>query len=106
MSTTFPIVYNVTCLVSHTIAAQWLLWMQQQHIPAVMATGCFTKYHIYKLLEQDESEGLTYTVQYFAESHQAYETYISEFATNLRKETNATWGEAVIGFRSLMQVVH
>jgi hypothetical protein len=42
MNNTEPIIYNVTTMVSNTIVPAWIEWMQQQHIPAVMATNCFT----------------------------------------------------------------
>ncbi len=51
------IIYNVTIKVDKTIAEDWLLWMQKEHIPEVMATGCFYAYKIVRLLEIDESEG-------------------------------------------------
>ncbi|MFX8523750.1 DUF4286 family protein, partial [Acinetobacter baumannii] len=74
--------------------------------PEVMATGCFTKYHFAKVLETDETEGMTYTVQYFAESKADYNRYIELHATALRADAQKSWGDKTIGFRSLMQFVN
>lgn len=99
------IIYNVTIKVEPGIAREWLEWMKQSHIPEVMATGCFEQYRIVQLLEQDDSEGPTYAVQYQAASMDDYERYISNFAGTLRQQSLTRWGEAFIAFRSLMRVV-
>ena len=99
------IIYNVTTKVNETIAKEWLVWMQQVHMPEVMATGCFTQTQILRLLETDDSEGPTYTVQYFAESKADYNRYMALYGDDLRKNTLEWWGNKIIAFRSLMQVV-
>jgi hypothetical protein len=99
-------IYNVTTLVQHNIHNHWVEWMQQQHIPDVMATECFSKFQFVRVLETDEIEGVTYAVQYFAESKALYNCYIEHYAANLRKEVFDKWGNQTVGFRSLMQVVN
>ena len=99
------IIYNVTTKVAADVAAQWLHWMQQQHIPAVMATGCFTSYKMVRLLDVDDSEGPTYAVQYGAACKADYDDYIREFADAMRSDAYTKWGNNFISFRSLMEVV-
>ncbi len=100
------IVYNVTIKVALPIATDWLLWLKETHIPEVIATGCFTSFQIYHLLEQDESEGPTYTIQYFAESKALYNRYISLYAEIMRNKSFAAWGNQFIAFRSIMEIVN
>ena len=97
--------YNVTIKVAENIAAAWLSWMQQVHIPAIMATDCFTHARVFRLLEIDDSEGPTYAVQYFANSKSNYNRYISLHADAYRQESYEKWGDQFIAFRSLMQGV-
>jgi hypothetical protein len=99
------IIYNVTVKVDATIAAQWLQWMLEEHAPAIIATDCFTKYHVIKLLEVDEAEGPTYAIQYHANSMEDYQRYLDEFADDFRKQSTNKWGDRFIAFRTLMQVV-
>ncbi|MGE5521009.1 MAG: DUF4286 family protein, partial [Candidatus Dadabacteria bacterium] len=47
------IIYNVTTKINASVADSWLRWMQQEHIPEVMDTGCFSEYRFARLLEQD-----------------------------------------------------
>lgn len=59
------LIYNVTIQVTHAIHDSWIEWMKIEHIPEVMNTGCFEKYQWVRLLETDETEGITYAVQYY-----------------------------------------
>jgi len=99
------IVYNITMKVNHDIVDEWLAWQQQEHIPEIMTTKLFDDYKMYRLLEQDEEEGITFTVQYFTSSKERYQQYISSFAPLLREKAFAKWGNRFTGFRSIMQAV-
>ncbi|WP_298297519.1 DUF4286 family protein [Hydrotalea sp.] len=100
------IIYNVTSHVAAPIHTAWLQWMQEIHIPLVMQTGCFYQYQWVKVLEIDESEGFTYATQYYAKEMRHIEQYQQQYAPQLQQEVNATWGDQIISFRSLMQIVH
>ncbi len=100
------IMYNVTIKVDHSIADPWLAWLKAEHIPEMIKTGCFTDATILQLLEVDESDGMTYAVQYHANSKALYNRYIREYADDMRKESTEKWGDKFIAFRSVMQIVH
>lgn len=100
------IIYNVTTKITPAIASDWVLWMKEEHIPGMVATGCFTSGRILQLLEVDETEGLTYAVQYTAEDEDLYNRYISVFAENMRQKAFTKWGNQFISFRSVLKVVH
>jgi hypothetical protein len=100
------IIYNVTTKVDHSIAADWLHWLQQEHIGDVTGTGCFTHAVVLRIIEVDETEGPTYAVQYHAESKALYNRYIQEYADSMRKKAMDKWGNKFISFRSVLQVVN
>ena len=100
------IIYNVTIKVERSIAANWLAWLKEEHIPDIIGTGCFTHASILMLLEVDDTEGPTYAVQYHAESDVLYNLYIEKFSDNMRKKGTDKWGNQFIAFRTVMQVVH
>ena len=99
-------IYNVTIKIQVAIHEEWLHWIKEEHIPEVLATHCFTKAVIVRLLEVDDSEGPTYAIQYTAESKAAYNNYIEKYGAALRQKTFDKWGNQFIAFRSLMQVVN
>jgi hypothetical protein len=100
------IIYNVTSKIDWSIADAWVQWMQQVHMPEVVATGCFTKSQFVRLLDVDEKEGPTYAAQYFADNQEKIDEYIQHHATALRQHTIDKWGNKFIAFRSLMKVVN
>lgn len=99
-------IYNVTIKIDDTVKHEWLNWLQEEHIPEVISTGCFKQATILRLLEVDDAEGPTYTIQYQAESKALYNQYIDRFAGLLRQKSFNRWGDKFIAFRSLMQVVN
>jgi len=99
------LLYNVTIKVSHFIAPEWLRWLQQEHIPEMIATGCFNKATVLRLLEDTDEEGVTYAVQYQALHQADYEHYLAEFAPGMRQKGLDKWGENFIAFRTLMEIV-
>lgn len=100
------IVYNVTTKVQHAIAAGWLNWLKTEHIPDLVQTGCFTHAVILHLIEADDEEGITYAVQYHAESRALYNRYMEKFAESMRRKAMDKWGDRFISFRTLMHLVN
>jgi hypothetical protein len=99
------IIYNVTTKVSNNINDAWLQWMKQEHIPKIMNTGLFHDYRICRLLEQDDEDGPTYSVQYFTDTLENYQTYLEEYAPAFRKTSYDLFGSQFVAFRTVMQVV-
>jgi hypothetical protein len=99
------IVYNITCKVRWNILEGWLAWQLEQQIPATLATGLFSDYRLYRLLEQEEEEGPTFVIQYFASSEEQYRQFIIEFAPAMQQEGWGKWGDSFIAFRTVMALV-
>lgn len=99
-------VYNVTVKVHESIKDEWLQWLLEEHIPEVLGTGCFTSASPYRLLELDDSEGPTFTIQYQAESKALYNNYIEKYAPEMRQKSFEKWGDRFIAFRTVMQAVN
>jgi hypothetical protein len=99
------IIYNVTVKVDKNISTEWLEWMKDIHIPAILETKCFTGYKLVQVLELDDSDGPTYAVQYFAETIDKYKNYICLHADEMRKQATDKWGDSFIAFRSLLREI-
>jgi Domain of unknown function (DUF4286) len=99
-------IYNVTSKVSWQIHESWLEWLIGEHIPEVLLTGCFARYQLVRLQEVDDIDGPTYAVQYYLENRKMYDDYIRDFAAVLRDKSIRQWGDSVIAFRTLMEVIN
>lgn len=99
------IVYNVTVKVEPIIHDDWLRWMKEEHIPDVLSTGLFFDHKMYRLLEMNETDGITYTIQYFCDSFEDYQQYQKAFAPRLQKAHNDKFEHKFVAFRTLMRAV-
>ena len=96
------LLYNVTLIVDESIAEDWLLWMQEEHIPKVMATGKFVSNRLLKVVDSP-NEGVTYCAQYVAENIGEYQEYQNVYAPALQHELNEKFKEQFVAFRTLME---
>ena len=98
------IIYNVTINVSEEVHDEWLTWMKQEHIPQMLDTGKFLNAMMTKVLVQEPMGGVTYSVQYKAESKAMLERYYQEDAENLRAQSQRFKGKTVF-FRTELEVI-
>ncbi len=100
------ILYNVTVKIDHESHTRWLEWMERTHIPQVMQTACFSEYRFCKLLDADESDGVTYAIQYLAKNMEAIADYQQHFAPALQADYKKNFEGHYVVFRSLLEVIH
>jgi len=100
------IVHNVTIKINPHIESEWLTWQKNEHIPAMMATNLFTECKFFRLLEQEESDGITYVMQYFCHAIEDYKKFMTEFAPQLQGEALSRWKNQFITFRTVMEIVN
>jgi hypothetical protein len=99
------IVYNVTVKVELESAEAWVAWMRNEHLADVLSTGLFTKATLCRLLEQDESDGITYSAQYVCKNIDDYNAYIEHHAPTMREKSMAKFKDKFVAFRSIMEIL-
>jgi hypothetical protein len=99
------LVYSVTINVDEDIHDEWLGWMTSEHLPDVIATGCFSNYRMYRLLSPETDGSNTYIIQYYCNTVEDYERYQIEHAAILQNEHKEKYGGKFTAFRTLMEEV-
>ena len=99
------ILYNVTVKVINEVKEDWLKWMRETHIPDVLNTGLFVDHKICHLLGEDESEGTTYAIQYFAKNMEDFALYNEKYAKALQNDHSQRYPNQYVAFRTLMEVL-
>jgi len=99
------LIYNTTIKIDNSIVNEWLLWQKEIYIPRMLDTKLFYDHRLSELLEQDESEGKTFVVQYFADNYNDYYKYIQHHSTGFYNMAIEKWGNQFIEFCTLLQVV-
>lgn len=98
------IIYNVTVNVDDSIRDQWVQWMLEEHLQAVLDTGLFQGYRFTRVMVEEES-GTTYSVQYQAEDLESFKLYEQLYAQKLRQDGIAKFGNKMVAFRTLLEVI-
>lgn len=98
------VLYNVTVSIDAAIEMEWLEWMQNEHIPAVMRTGCFDECKLSRV-NGEEDGGKTYAVLYLSPSQQHLDTYQEQFAPTLQKDHLDRYQGRFAAFRTTLSVV-
>lgn len=98
-------IYNVTINIEESVHNEWLRWMQEKHIPEVLATGKFSEAKMSQVMV-DEEEGVTYSIQYTTDSKETLELYYSEDAERLRQEGIQLFGDKLLAFRTELKVIN
>lgn len=97
-------IYNVTINIETSVHDEWLKWVQEEHIPDVMKTGCFVDSRMLKVLNV-EDEGTTYSIQYTFLNMSDMEEYRAKHAPRLQKHTNDKFKDKFVAFRTLLEIV-
>jgi len=99
------IIYSVTVKIELDVHDEWFLWMKKKHIPDVLATGKFVDYRMLKILAENETDGITYNIQYRAKNISDYFDYINNLAEPLQKEHTEKYKDKFVAFRTLLKEV-
>ena len=99
------ILYNETVSIDNSVAGEWLQWMKEVHIPAVMGTGFFLSNQIARLINEIDNGGTTYAVQYYCRSMVDLEEYQRDHAPELQREHQQRFEGKFVVFSSMLEVV-
>lgn len=98
------LIYNVTVNVEDPVHDEWLAWMKEVHIPAVMATGYFLEYRMCRVLAEEDT-GKTYAIQYSCKNKTDLEEYQDREAPRLQAEHRKKFQDKFVAFRTILEVV-
>ena len=101
------ILYNVTIKIDNAVHDEWLEWMQQTHIPAVIETGCFLENRMSRIVipTDPDNDGFNYSIQYLCTNMATLQQYQAKFAPVLQHDHNTRYEGQFVAFRTVMEVV-
>jgi len=99
------LIYNVTTNIEDSAHDDWLHWMQETHIPEVLATGKFLNAKMTKVLVEEEMGGTTYSVQFTTVDRETLEKYYRQDAPRLRDASLKRFPNKFVSFRTELEVI-
>ena len=98
------IIYNMTVNIDDSVHSEWRKWIND-HIFEVLETGLFLKAVFSKVLTEDSEGDTTYSVQYYAHSKSALETYQTQYAQELQSKGVKCFGDKMLSFRTALEFI-
>ena len=99
------IIYNVTINIEESIRKDWLCWMQKAHIPEVMKTGMFVSAKMTRVMVEEQTGGITYSIQYSCKNQSKLDEYQVKFAPKLQQKHTQKFEGKFVDFRTLLEVI-
>jgi hypothetical protein len=93
------IIYEVTAVVEAHLTEAYERFMRQQHIPDVLASGCFQSADL-----ASAAPG-RYRMRYEASTDESLERYLATHAARLRQDTATHFPEGVVLSREVWTVI-
>jgi|ERR1043166_8514850 hypothetical protein len=92
------LIYEVTATVDASIAAEYELYMTEQHIPDLLATGHFAAAFFAK-------NGSQYRIGYHADSQEHLDNYLANDAERLRSDIASHFPTGIEHSRQVLEIV-
>src|SRR6187551_3718358 len=99
------LLYNITVGVDLDIENEWVSWMKEVHMPAVMGTGLFVDSKMYKVLQDNDEGTVSYSVQYFAPSIDNVQQYLEVYGPKLIQEHRQRYLNKHVAFQTLLEEI-
>ncbi|MEQ1586857.1 MAG: DUF4286 family protein [Cyclobacteriaceae bacterium] len=99
------LLYNVTFGIDKQIEVEWIAWMKANYIPAIMETGLFSDYKMYKVLTHEDETSVSYSVQCFSGSIEQVLKYLNEFAPSLVEAHRIRFKDQHVAFNTLLDEI-
>ncbi len=100
------ILYNITMQVEKQLLDDWLSWIQLEHIPGIMDTGCFIKHQVLRLMNNNQQDEQTFAIQYFASTIYKFNQFEENFLEQELKKISDKWNTSVMYFTTVMEIVN
>ena len=94
-----PQIYEVTAVVDEGRTAEFETYMSDEHVPDVLATGCFAAAFFAR------ADGGGYVLGYHVNKPEDMQRYLDKYAARLRQDVVRRFGESVKTSRRMLEIV-
>lgn len=99
------ILYNITINIDQEREYEFVEWMKYEYLPKVMQTGLFFEKRFFRLLQEENGDGVNFSAQFFAEGMEDLEFFQQKYGQVLREEFVEKFGSQFVSFRSVLESV-
>ncbi len=99
-------VQNQTINIDESVSKSWLKWVEESYIPATIEKTDCVKICLFKVLIQEEMGGITYSLQYFAETQEKLRSFYEKNRVFFLQEMNARFPNKFVTFETELQLLN
>ena len=99
------ILYNITFNIEPEIKGQWLTFMKSVYIPFALESDLFFDAKVFRLLNETENQGLTYSIQFFTDSLDKVNFYLEKLAPEIVEKHNEFFMYKHVSFMTILEHV-
>jgi hypothetical protein len=97
--------YNVTVGIDKEIEQEWLLWIKETYLPAVLETGLFKETKVYRVLTHDDESSVSYSIQLFAIQIENVVQYLDTQTNRIIEAHRLRFKDRHVVFNTLLEEV-
>ena len=98
-------IYNVTTNVESNKVEEWLEYMKNTHIPAMIGTGCFTGAKLTRVMVQEEMGGKTFSIQYAVNHKENLKAYYVTYMADMNRRVEKQFSGSYVQFQTELEVL-
>jgi len=98
------LIYNETFIIDDAIETDWLQYIKNTHIPAILATGAFDSHKVLNVLDSP-NEGVTYCLQFQTDKVERYSDFYYKHVEEIHANHNKNFEERFALFHTVMEEV-
>jgi len=99
------VLYNITINIDSEKEEEFIAWMNQVYLSGIMQTGLFYEKRFFRLLQEDNGEGVNFSAQFLAENLEDLKFFQSRYGTIFREIIKEKFGSQFVSFRSVLESV-
>lgn len=99
------VLYNVTINIDRDREEEFIAWMKQEYLSRVMQTGLFYEKRFFRLLQEDNGNGINFSAQFLAENLEDLEFFQERYSEVLSEILKEKFGSQFVSFRSVLESV-
>ncbi|MDO6438781.1 DUF4286 family protein [Cyclobacterium sp. 1_MG-2023] len=99
------VLYNITVNIDSEREEEFIEWMKQEYLSRVMQTGLFYEKRFFRLLQEDNGNGVNFSAQFLAENLEDLEFFQARYADVLSEIIKEKFGSQFVSFRSVLESV-
>ncbi len=98
------LIFNTSYHISQNFYNEWFSWLRSEHIPFMLASGKFRSPQLAKIIQTDETDGSSYSLQFNIENMDELLQWHEENGQYFDTHCSRKFGSEVLFFSTVLEI--